>query len=75
MSKTQAAPAPDWGELERQAYYAYREWPIWLMLRERELSARLKAQAPRSKPAAADPTIAEATTAKATTTDQEEAEP
>ena len=34
-------------DLEQQAYHAYREWHVWLMLRERELSARLK----KTKPA------------------------
>ncbi len=27
--------------LEQEAYHAYREWPIWLALRERELEALL----------------------------------
>lgn len=30
-----------WQELETQAYHAFREWPIWLALRERELADRL----------------------------------
>ncbi len=34
-------------DLEQQAYHAYREWHIWLMLCERELSARLS----KTKPA------------------------
>ncbi len=34
-------------DLEQQAYHAYREWHVWLMLRERELSARLN----KTKPA------------------------
>ena len=42
--KTQHEPFED---LEQQAYHAYREWPVWLMLRERELSARLN----KTKPA------------------------
>ncbi len=29
-----------WQALEEQAVHAYREWPIWLVLRERELAAR-----------------------------------
>jgi hypothetical protein len=36
-NKTIAAP---WQALEEQAFHAYREWPIWLVLRERELAAR-----------------------------------
>jgi hypothetical protein len=27
--------------LEQEAYHAFREWPIWLVLRLRELEARL----------------------------------
>ncbi len=33
-------------DLEQQAYHAYREWHVWLMLRERELSARLNKTTP-----------------------------
>ena len=32
---------PPWQELEKQAYHAYREWPLWLFLRKRELDERL----------------------------------
>lgn len=39
--------APPWQALETQAYHAYREWPIWLVLRLRELETRL---APPSSP-------------------------
>lgn len=28
--------------LEQAAYLAYREWPIWLVLRQRELEAHLE---------------------------------
>jgi hypothetical protein len=38
--KTDAAP---WLDLEQQAYHAYREWHLWLVLRERELAARFDA--------------------------------
>ena len=40
MSKKQSN-APPWRAIEEQAYHAYREWPIWLILRERELAAHL----------------------------------
>lgn len=40
MSTKNAAAAP-WQELEEQAYHAYREWPVWLVLRERELGRHL----------------------------------
>jgi hypothetical protein len=32
--------------LEEEAYHAFREWPVWLVLRERELEAHLAAQRP-----------------------------
>jgi hypothetical protein len=32
--------------LEEAAYHAYREWPLWLVLRERELAAHLTASPP-----------------------------
>jgi hypothetical protein len=41
MPAKNAANAP-WQDLEKQAYHAYREWPIWLALRERELEARVQ---------------------------------
>jgi hypothetical protein len=39
MAPKTTATAP-WQELEKQAYHAYREWHIWLALRERELAGR-----------------------------------
>jgi hypothetical protein len=39
MPAKNAANAP-WQELEKQAYHAFREWHIWLALRERELAER-----------------------------------
>lgn len=39
--KTTASP---FQALEEDAYHAFREWPIWLVLRERELEAHLTAQ-------------------------------
>jgi hypothetical protein len=47
--KSTASPAP-WQDLEQQAYHAYREWPIWLLLRERELAERLGKRLPAEKP-------------------------
>ena len=41
--------SPIWHELEQQAYHAYREWHIWLMLRARELSERLGKRRPEGK--------------------------
>jgi hypothetical protein len=40
MAKRANTSAP-WQDLEEQAYHAYREWPVWLVLRERELAARV----------------------------------
>ena len=28
-----------WQEIEEQAFHAYREWPLWMVLRIRELQA------------------------------------
>lgn len=50
MAKTQSASP--FQALEEQAYHAFREWPLWLVLRERELAAHLPAS-PSSYPAAA----------------------
>ena len=41
--KTAASP---FQALEEEAYHAFREWPVWLVLRERELDAHLTAQRP-----------------------------
>mgnify|MGYP001265826327 FL=1 len=32
--------------LEESAYQAFREWPVWLVLRERELDAHLSTRRP-----------------------------
>lgn len=39
MPTKTTATAP-WQELETQAYHAFREWHLWLVLRERALAAR-----------------------------------
>ncbi|MEL6406923.1 MAG: hypothetical protein AAFN11_07715 [Chloroflexota bacterium] len=31
-----------WEKIEEQAYHAFREWGIWLVLRQTELSAHLQ---------------------------------
>lgn len=38
---TKTTAAAPWQELETQAYHAFREWHLWLVLRERELTDRL----------------------------------
>jgi len=58
MPPPTAATGP-WQDLEQQAYHAYREWPIWLVLRERELaqrrgSARSEQRTPSPAPAGAN---------------------
>lgn len=45
MPKSTQDAAP-WQALEESAYHAYREWHIWLVMRERELSARIAAAQP-----------------------------
>jgi len=37
---TKATASAPWQDLEKQAYHAYREWHLWLVLRERELAER-----------------------------------
>jgi hypothetical protein len=32
--------------LEQEAYHAFREWPVWLVLRERELDTHLDSGKP-----------------------------
>jgi hypothetical protein len=51
MPPKTSATAP-WQDLEKQAYHAYREWPLWLALRERELAGRTDKRAPGAAPAA-----------------------
>jgi len=41
--KTEESP---FQALEEEAYHAFREWPVWLALRERELDAHLAPQRP-----------------------------
>ncbi len=45
-----------WQDLEQQAVAAYREWHVWLVLREKELAAR---HARRARPGAARTTQAD----------------
>jgi hypothetical protein len=50
-----------WQQIEEQAFHAFREWPIWLLLRERELAARStqspsdQAYPPTARPAVEQP--------------------
>ncbi len=54
MPKKQTAAAP-WQALEEQAYHAYREWPLWLVLRARELTPRRAAARPNQHTTGAAP--------------------
>ena len=33
-----------WQQIEQQAFHAFREWPLWLVLRQRELAAQFKSK-------------------------------
>jgi len=38
MSKHESQP---WQQIEEQAFHAFREWHLWLVLRSRELAMRV----------------------------------
>jgi hypothetical protein len=38
--------------MEEEAYHAFLEWPVWLVLREKELAAYLAANRPQADPRA-----------------------
>jgi len=50
--KGENSPHP-WQALEEEAYHAFREWPIWLVVRERELGRQLDDAAAQRNPGAA----------------------
>lgn len=68
MPATPAASAP-WQEVEEQAYHAWREWPIWLVLRARELAPHSAAGRPQRTASGAAPA---AETAQSPSTTPEE---
>jgi hypothetical protein len=41
-----------WQQIEEQAFHGFREWPLWLVLRQRELAQQA------GRPAAHSPTAA-----------------
>ncbi|MEO1644345.1 MAG: hypothetical protein AAFR67_04115 [Chloroflexota bacterium] len=45
-----------WEKIEEQAYHAFREWPIWLRLRQVELSQHLQQANPSAGAPVATPT-------------------
>ena len=50
-----SAETAPWQDLEKQAYHAYREWHLWLVLRERELAERNTAGRTDKRPASPAP--------------------
>ena len=44
--------AQSWEKIEEQAYHAFREWPLWLLLRQNELAAHLQQVQPSTSAAA-----------------------
>jgi len=42
-----------WQQIEEQAFHAFREWPLWLVLRQRELSMQTVQTTPASTAPAA----------------------
>ncbi|MBL8165071.1 MAG: hypothetical protein JNJ61_24020 [Anaerolineae bacterium] len=66
MARRNTTPLSPWQELEEQAYHAYREWPLFLKLRLRQLRQHLPASAFASRrtvtapqPASSPDTVAE----------------
>jgi hypothetical protein len=43
MAKKQTDNVHPWHEIETQAFHAFREWPLWLVLRQRELQRQVHA--------------------------------
>ena len=41
-----------WQQIEEQAFHAFREWPLWLVLRERELAQQATGSPSGSRSAA-----------------------
>lgn len=73
MPKKQTAVAP-WQALEEQAYHAYREWQLWLVLRARELTPRRAAARPHKHAPGTAPTGERTERAPENTAAQEGAE-
>lgn len=50
-------PIHPWQQIEEQAFHAFREWPLWLVLRERELAQQSNrpAESPASTTGAQEP--------------------
>ncbi len=40
--------------MEEEAYHAFLEWPVWLVLREKELASYLAANRPQANPRAVE---------------------
>ncbi len=52
MPKSIGATSP-FQVMEEEAYHAFLEWPVWLVLREKELAAYLSQTRPPADPRAA----------------------
>jgi hypothetical protein len=53
MSKRSTGETHPFQALEEEAYHAFREWPVWLVLRERELDTHLDGGKPAIRPSTA----------------------
>jgi hypothetical protein len=52
MAKHTSSTSP-FKVMEEEAYHAFLEWPVWLVLREKELAAYGAADRPQTNPRAA----------------------
>jgi hypothetical protein len=41
-----------WQQIEEQAFHSFREWPLWLVLRQRELAQQTSRTPSRPSPTA-----------------------
>lgn len=44
-----------WQQIEEQAFHAFREWPLWLVLRQRELAQQSRRELPIGAPPGSSP--------------------
>jgi hypothetical protein len=44
-----------WQQIEEQAFHAFREWPLWLVLRQRELAQQSRRELPPGTASGASP--------------------
>jgi hypothetical protein len=53
MAKPSTSTSP-FKIMEEEAYHAFLEWPVWLVLREKELAHYLAANRPQANPRAVE---------------------